>query len=292
MEIFGKILIYTIIFITGFVVISLLNFYMITHPSEITGNRVPSDFNLPEREVTIESSDGTRLSAWFMESPTTKSDNRALIILHGYPAERSDMLSIASRLYPDFTLLLPDARSFGKSEGSYTTLGIKERADTRTAIDFLETNGYKDIGIFGFSVGGAVGILTAAEDDRIKAVASYASFSDVETLGEDVYSNLWILKKPMVCLMLTWSKLFFKESLVDVSPVRAIKELRIPIFITHTEADEVIPFSHALRLKEASRDNENTEFYFQENELHGELPVEFYTKLKAFFDKSLRQQSI
>ena len=77
----------------------------------------------------------------------------------------------------------------------------------------------------------------------------------------------------MVCLMLTWSKLFLKESLVDVSPIRAIEGLRIPLFITHTEADEVIPFSHALRLQEASRDNENAEFYFQKDEIHGELPV-------------------
>lgn len=287
MEVFGKTLVYIAIFIIGFIAISLWNFYIIIHPPEITGSRVPSDFNLPETEVTIESIDGTKLSLWFMESPTAKERKRALIILHGYPAERSDMLSIASTLYPDFTLLLPDARSFGKSEGSYTTLGIKERADTRAAIDFLETNGYENIGIFGFSVGGAVGILTADEDDRVGAVASYASFSDIKTLGEDVYSNLWILKKPMVSLMLTWSRLFFKESLVEVSPLRAIEGLRIPLFITHTEADEVIPFSHALRLKEASRDNENAEFYFQKDEIHGELPIDFYTKLSAFFNRAL-----
>ncbi|MFC1732718.1 alpha/beta hydrolase [candidate division KSB1 bacterium] len=287
MEVFWKALVYIAVFIIGFVAISLWNFYMVIHPPEITGSRVPSDLNLPENEVIIESSDGTKLSAWLMESLTSKKSKRALIILHGYPAEKSDMLSIASILYPDFTLLLPDARSFGKSEGSYTTLGIKERADTRAAIDFLEVNGYEKIGIFGFSVGGAVGILTAAEDDRVGAVASYASFSDVKTLGEDVYTSLWILKKPMVALMLTWSKLFLKESLVNVSPLKAIEGLRIPLFITHTEADEVTPFSHALRLQRASHDNENAEFYFQKEEIHGELPPEFHTKLNVFFNQSL-----
>ena len=172
MDIAGKIIIYGGIFIIGFVAISLLNFYSVTHPFTIEGFLPPADFDLPEEEVTIKSIDGIKLSAWFMESPSSgDSMKRALIILHGYPAERSDMLSIAASLYPDFTLLLLDMRFFGKSEGSYTTFGIKERGDVRAAVDFLSERGYQKIGVFGFSLGGAVGILSAAEYERSGAFA-------------------------------------------------------------------------------------------------------------------------
>jgi dipeptidyl aminopeptidase/acylaminoacyl peptidase len=280
----GKTITYSAIFVIGFVSISLWNFYMVIHPSEIVGSRVPNDFNLPEEEINIISSDGTKLSAWFMES---QEHRRALIILHGYPAEKSDMLSIASTLYPDFTLLLIDMRSFGKSEGSYTTLGIKERADTKAALDFLTAKGFEKIGIFGFSVGGAVGILTAAEDERINAVVSYASFSDIKALGEDVYTSLWILNKPMVQLMITWSKLLFKDSLLEISPVKAAGKLSIPILIAHTTGDEVIPFSHAERLKEALKENTKAEFYFPEGRPHGNLPDDFFTDVNTFFKQSL-----
>ena len=288
MDIAGKVIIYGGIFIIGFVAISLWNFYSVTHPFKIATSLTPADFNLPEEEISIESAEGFKLSAWFMESPAGKdSQKRALIILHGYPAERSDMLPIAASLYPDFTLLLLDMRFFGKSGGSYTTFGIKERGDVRAAVDFLAERGYQKIGVFGFSLGGAVGILSAVEDERIDAVASYASFSDVEALGNDIYYRLWILKKPMVTLMLVWSRVFFKESLTEIAPVRAAEGLHIPIFITHTMGDEVIPFQHALRLKEALAENPQAEFYFLEGRLHGDLPPLFYTKLNSFFVQSL-----
>lgn len=288
MEIAWKIIIYGGIFIVGFTVISLWNFYSVTHPPKIAVPLVPADFGLPAEEVTIESVGGLKLSAWFMEPPASQGGNkRALIILHGYPAEKADMLSIAASLYPNFTLLLLDLRYFGESEGAYTTFGIKERDDIKRAVDFLVDRGYKEIGIFGFSLGGAVGILSAGIDGRIGAVASYASFSDIETLGEDVYFRLWILKKPMVKLMLIWSRVFFKESLSEISPVRVVESLNIPIFITHTTGDDVIPFRHAEHLKEALATNSQAEFSFFEGRLHGELPHEFYTKLNSFFVRSL-----
>lgn len=288
MDIVWKIIIYGGIFIFGFTAISLWNFYLVTHPPKIITPLTPANFGLPEEEVTIESIDGLRLSAWFMESPAAKNGKkRALIILHGYPADKSDMLFIAASLYPDFTLLLLDLRSFGKSEGAYTTFGIKERADIKKAVDFLVDREYREIGIFGFSLGGAVGILSAAEDKRIGAVASYASFSDIETLGVDTYSQLWILKKPMIKLMLAWAQIFFKESLFEISPVRAAQDLDIPILIIHTMGDEVIPFHHAERLKETLSTNAQAEFYFLEGRLHGDLPPEFYTRLNSFFTQSL-----
>lgn len=287
MDIAWKIIIYVGVFVVGFTAISLWNFYSVTRPPKITVPLVPADFDLPAEEVIVESA-GIKLSAWFIESPANQSDKkRALIILHGYPAEKSDMLSIAASLYPNFTLLLLDLRYFGESEGAYTTFGIKERDDIKRAVDFLVDRGYQEIGVFGFSLGGAVGILSASVDNRIGAVASYASFSDIKTLGEDVYFRLWILKKPMVKLMLAWSRIFFKESLFEISPGRAAEDLRIPVFIAHTIGDEVIPFHHGERLKEALAANSQAEFYFLEGRLHGELPPEFYTKLNSFFMRSL-----
>lgn len=282
-----KMTLYILIFILGFVLISLWNFYLLIRPPHIKISYTPESFNLPSEDITITTKDGIRLSGWLIEDDATKEASRALIILHGYPVEKGDMLPIASRLYPDFTLLLLDLRSFGESEGKFTTFGIKERKDIGAVLDFLASRGYGKIGIFGFSLGGAVGIMSAASDTRIDAVASYASHADVARLGEETYRQLFVLKKPMVGLMSLWGRLLFGESLKKISPVNAARELNIPTLITHSEDDDQISFAHAKLLQEALSNNKKAEFYFFKGWLHGELPNDFENKLKDFFLRSL-----
>ena len=258
-----KIILYSALFILGFVGISLWNFVSVIKPQKIAVNLTPQDFELPSQDVILTAKDGVNLSAWLIPAPQEKQAvKRVIIVLHGYPVEKGDMLSIASSLYPDFSLFLMDLRSFGKSGGEYTTFGIKERDDVSVAVDFLISQGYEKIGIFGFSLGGAIGFIAAAQDERIDAIASYASFADLLKLGEESFSKLWILKKPMVSLMAVWARVLFKESVNNAAPVRAVAKLNIPVFITHSQTDEQISFEHALLLKKALEKNNKAEFYF------------------------------
>jgi len=263
----------------------LWSFWIIVHTPTIESGREPVDFNLPTEQVTISSKDGTALDALLLASPS--ETEKVLILLHGYPAEKGDLLPLASTLYPAFSILLLDLRSFGKSEGAYTTLGIRERDDVRVTIDFLETRGYRRIGIFGFSLGGAIALLTAAEDIRVDAVGAYASFASLRTLGHETYRNLWILKYPLVELLNFWSRVWFGTALAKLSPVDAASHISVPVFLIHTKKDEQIPFSHALALTDALEENPDLETYFPDKGLHGELPVDFNTRLKEFFNHSL-----
>ena len=60
MEIAWKIIIYSGIFIVGFTAISLWNFYSVTRPVKITTYLVPSDFDLPEKEITLETKEDVK----------------------------------------------------------------------------------------------------------------------------------------------------------------------------------------------------------------------------------------
>jgi len=280
-----KSMLYLGIFILGFVIVSLWSFWIVVRPPRIILERTPADFNLPADEVTITSEDGLKLSAWLIHS--MGSMDKAIILLHGYPAEKSDMLFIASSLYPDFSLLLLDLRYFGESEGKLTTFGIRERGDIKKVINYLESRGYSRIGIFGFSLGGAVGILTGAEDTRVRAISSYASYADLRVLGRELYRNLLVLKYPLVELIHLWGLLAFGESFMEVSPENAARTLNVPVFLIHSKEDEQIPFTHAVRLQDALSKNKNTEFYFIETGLHGELPLDFNSRLKDFFTRVL-----
>ncbi|KKS38354.1 MAG: hypothetical protein A3G49_05970 [Candidatus Sungbacteria bacterium RIFCSPLOWO2_12_FULL_41_11] len=297
-------ILYIVTFAIGFLLVSLWSFYLVIRPPKIILQRTPADYGLPAEDIILTTQDGLKLSGWFIQGLALKNSmlsigKPAIVLIHGYPAEKSDMLSIAKNLWPDFSLLIYDQRYFGKSEGRYTTLGVKERLDLKSALDFLESRGFsakdepasggKKIGVFGFSLGGAVGIITAAEDQRISAIASYAAFSNLKILGEETYSHLWPLNKPLVQLMLFWSRLLFGESIADISPENAATKLTIPVFIVHSREDEQISFGHAEKLKEKLKENPQAEFYFIESGLHGELPIDFDSRLKDFFQRALKK---
>ncbi len=286
-----KIILYFSIFAVSLIGISLLSAWFTTHPTRIESGLTPENYNLPFEEITLTTKDGISIAGWFIPSFVKTSEGKpapAIILLHGYPAEKGDLLSIASTLHPDFNILLIDFRYFGKSGGSFTTLGTKERLDLETATDFLESRGFGKVGVLGFSLGGAVAILQAEQDSRITAVVSYASFADLTLLGKDAYARLPIIREALVPLMKFWAKLFWGVD-TSRSPQKAAQNMQTPILIIHTKQDEQIPFHHAKLLRDALKNNERAEFYFPETGLHGKLPADFEKRTKDFLLKYLIQ---
>ena len=265
------------------VVVSLASFWLAVRPPRLAIPVHPADYRLAVENVTILAEDGTRLAGWFMPRPGAP----AVVLLHGYPAEKADLLPIASALAPEFATLLVDQRYFGDSEGRATTLGFRERGDLRRMLDFLEARGATAVGVFGFSLGGAVALLTAAEDARVRAVVAYAPFADLRVLGHELYGWMWLARYPFVEAMLLWSRLLFGADITRPSPAQAAARLGVPVLLVHSRQDEQIPFRHAERLQAALAGNRRAEFEFMVRGRHGELPRGFEPRLAAFFRHSL-----
>jgi dipeptidyl aminopeptidase/acylaminoacyl peptidase len=283
----AKILFYAVLFCGGFMAVSLWSFWLAIKPPKIILGRTPADLELSAENITLTADDGTPLAGWFVPDDTPDNAKRAIIFLHGYPAEKSDMLGIAAPFHKNFGIFLLDLRSFGASGGRYTTLGLKEPSDAVKAVDFLQSRGYTSIGMFGFSLGGAAAIRAAEKDSRIEALVSYGAFSDLRTLGYEIYRGLLFLKYPLVGLMEVWARLWFGEWLAGASPLSAAERLQIPILLTHSQRDEQISFSHFERLQRALSQNPRAEFFVIERGLHGELPPDFHTRIQKFFETVL-----
>jgi pimeloyl-ACP methyl ester carboxylesterase len=274
-----KLLVYPALLVGAFVLLSLASFWLAVRPPRIAIPLRPEDFRLTVEEVRIRADDGIELAAWLLP----RAGAPALVLLHGYPAEKADLLPLAAALAPRFTVLLVDQRYFGKSGGRVTTIGFRERGDLRRAIDFLGTRGVEEVGVFGFSLGGAVALLAAAEDPRIRAVAAYAPFADLTTLGYELYGWLWILKYPFVGLLRGWSRLFLGHDITAVSPERAAVTLSIPVLLVASREDEQIPFEHAERLQRALARNARAQLVVMDRGRHGALPAGFEARLAEFF---------
>src|SRR3989338_10662153 len=96
MQILIKILAFIILFL---IIFSLLIFYMSTHPQKIITDLTPSDLGLKYEEIAFKSTDGIKLSGWLLPNNKTKS---AIIVMHGYPADKANLLGIAQILWGEF----------------------------------------------------------------------------------------------------------------------------------------------------------------------------------------------
>jgi uncharacterized protein len=266
------------------VLLSLWIFWMSVRPPRLVIPGTPADYRLAAEDVTLTTADGVKLAAWLIPAATPGAP--AIVMLHGYPAGKADLLPIAGALNARFTMLLVDFRYFGGSDGRATTLGSRERADLRAAVDALAQRGHTRVGVFGYSLGGAVALLGAAEDPRIRAVAVWAPFADLRVLARELYATFWLLKYPFVELMVLWGRLFLGGDITRPSPEAAAARLTIPVQLWASRDDDQIPFAHAERLQRALAGNPRAEFHFGRG-LHNERASDFERRLVEFFARTL-----
>lgn len=234
--------------------------------------------------VSFRTADDLALRGWYI--PAAQTGAKTVILLHGYPADKGNILPALAFLHEDFNLLLFDFRYLGQSEGSYSTAGAKEVEDLLAAIRFLKRRGVKEVGIWGFSMGAAVALMAIEKAPEIKAVISESSYASLAQMAFELF-RIPLLKYPIAYLVGFWTKVFLGIDLREVSPARSVRNTTIPILLIHSSADAVIPFSHAQQLKEALAHNASAKFWFNEGFAHGELGSDYQTRVKSFFKKNL-----
>lgn len=266
--------------------LSLWGFWQATHPQKIISTTTPKDLNWTFEEVSIKTQDGLNLAAWFM--PNEKNPDKAIIVLHGYPADKGDLLYFARFLKEDYNLLFFDFRYFGKSEGSYASLGFHERKDLLAAIDFLENRNINKIALMGFSFGASVALITLPQTNKVSAIVADSAFANLDLMGKVYFGNLGPLHKPLMTLAKFWAQLIYQIDADKIAPEQAIKNLQTPIFIIHSRQDEVVLVENAYKLKDALSKNKNAQFWIYDRGVHGDLESESYQeRILQFLEKHL-----
>ena len=282
MQIWLKVLIFIVLFL---IIFSFLTFLMSIHPKKIITNLEPSDLNLDYEEVAFKSADGVKLSGWFMPNKETKS---AIIVMHGYPADKANLLGIAEFLAKDFNVFLFDFRSFGKSEGGYTTAGYLEKNDLLGAINYLEKEkNLTKIGLYGFSLGGAVALMTNHEN--VRAIVTDSAYARLSHMVEHMYRIFFIFKYPLIYLTKLYGIIILKIDIDNVNPVENIKNIKAPILLIHAEKDSQIPLNEAYLLHNA---NKKAEIWIIGNADHGMShsinPEEYEKRVIGFFKDNIK----
>ena len=265
--------------------LSLWGFYVSIRPPKIVSPLTPSDLGLPYEDISLTTADGVRLAGWFIPS-AQGTEAKTLILLHGYPADKGNILPALAFLHKKYNLFLFDFRYLGQSGGNYSTIGAKETQDLKAAIEFLKGRGIQEVGVWGFSLGGAVALMTATETSEIKAIVSESSYAELAPLASELY-QIPLIRYPLGRLTTLWARIFLGMDVKNVSPLKSAEKLQIPVLLIHSTHDEVISFKHALLLKTALQNNPKAEFWFEEKLIHGKLGMEYQKRVENFFDRNL-----
>lgn len=245
----------------------------------------------PER-VTVPGSGGVTLAGTFFPGRSRAT----LVVSHGYGNDQDEVLPLAAFLqragYGVFTY---DMRHRGGSGGDAITMGALEQHDLVAVVDYLVTRPDVDrarIGALGVSLGGAVTLMAAARDPRIRAVVDDCGFSDVASATDTAFEHFIGLPAfPFSPISVRISEWRIGRSVSEARPIDVVGRIAPrPLLIIHGLADQQVPPDHSRRLFAAA--GEPKTLWLVPDAGHGlskweRDPAEYERRVVAFFREHL-----
>lgn len=172
----------------------------------------------------------------------------------------------------------------GASGGLFEDSTIsKEVSDLRSVLDSLSgwTAGYA-----GHSMGGAVGTLCTAQDERIRALCSLAGMVQVQPFMERVFGDLAPGEPMLGREQCPLSPALLEDARSIQDTLGAARQVRVPWLLVHGTTDELVPFSDSQEAQAASECAELVPLEGADHRFTGH--VEAMVEATAeFFDRSL-----
>ncbi|HOA73346.1 MAG TPA: alpha/beta hydrolase [Phycisphaerae bacterium] len=256
----------------------------------------PEQMGLAYERVTFAAKDGPRLDGWFFpaaanadESPPGPAKGTVLH-LHGNAGNMSGHFQHVAWLpAAGWNVLCFDYRGYGRSEGTVTREGTLR--DAHAALDYLLARPDVDdhsIVAFGQSLGGAIGIVLAAERQEIRALATDGAFDSYRRIA-----SCHIHRNPLLLCIAWWVPSVLMSNGHD--PINAIGRIAPrPVLIIHGTADNIVPVEMAERLFHAAGEPrdlwlvDGADHYAPLRE-HGD---EGRARLLAFFEKAVQGERL
>lgn len=232
--------------------------YSLAHPARNLAESTPNDVGIDNWEDVRFRSGELALTGWFIP-PAPEANGSTLIVVHGWSANRASLLGQVAMLHRHgYGAFVIELRNSGLSEGDVSTWGYAEAADVQAAFDYLLTRTEVNpgqIGLLGFSAGGATVIRAAAQIPEIKVViaqSTYTSFVD----NLPAITKLLKSRLPTYAPLVLW--LSERQTTVPLREIRPINDLaqleERPIMFIHGTSDSIVDVSHSQQLFEAAKE--------------------------------------
>lgn len=236
----------------------------------------PRQWGVPYQTHRVDGTAGAAIPAWYIPG---KPNKPIILVLTGSGGNKFGTIAKAAALALNkrgYNVFLFDTRGQGLS-GGIKTYGVGETTDVVHVLDYLAlTFPGKRIGAVGFSLGAATLLRTAGLDNRLGAVASYASYSEIDgglvrtelryqlkhllrgtfpkkhqrAAAATVDAASWALCPFLARASLkAWSLTFHAVP----TPLEAVKKITDrPLLFIHNSGDPEVPVSHLTELYRAA----------------------------------------
>jgi len=267
--------------------------YLVLKPYKVKTDVTPKHFDLAFESLNIEVEPNLHLKGYWTQSKTD-SVRGIIIFAHGVGGCKESYIGVAEKLAKrGIETILVDSRAHGQSEGEYCTYGFYEREDISKIIDFIQTKQPNTpIGLWGSSMGGAIGLLALEKDKRLQFGLIQSTFTDLHQIVFDYKKR--ILKgfgsQFMVNYVLKRAGKIANFNPKEVRPIAAVKNIEQPIIMAHGDADENISYQYGQQLFDNLKSTDK-EFYLVKNGGHVGLwdagGVAFEEKMMRFIERQL-----
>jgi len=245
------------------------------------------------RKIQVKTDDGYLLVA---EEFPVRESGKWVLLLHGYTGWKEEMYQFAFWYYSQgYSVLVPDLRCQGESEGDFIGMGWTDHYDCELWIDHILTQTPEaEIVLHGQSMGAATALIMAGSPEasgHIRAVVSDSAYTEAyEMFGDKMTEWFHLPAAPFVdsaCLML---RLRGGYNLRDASPLRAVAESKVPTLFIHGDEDRMIDVGMSYELFEAASCEK--ELFIVEGAGHAQAqdkdPDEYYGRIDAFLKRFLK----
>ena len=228
----------------------------------------------PSAGSDLTASDGTPLAGWYVPAASDAGSAPTIILVHGHGASKSAMLAHSRGLHEAFNLVYVDLRNGGRSGGTQTTMGVREREDLRAVVDWVEREkGGEHIGVLGDSMGAATALALAVEDPRVDALILDSVHRSIEdnlahrlpASGHPTIPGAWAI--------LAGSWLRTGVDLTAADPIRTVGQYGgRPLMFLHGTADaEDLPSAVEDLVVAARKGGATPQIHWCEGATHGQV---------------------
>ena len=217
-------------------------------------DRSVPDLGVDHEDLTIQSGDH-RLAAWLLRPDQGQPFEPLMLLAHGWGASYGTVLQLAEPLADaGHDVLLFDVRGHGRNEPvPYVT--VRHFRDDLMAVVRYAAKRFPDrqLVLIGHSLGGAAGILAAADGAPIDGLVLIACPSDVLQVTAEFLTDRGMPGNLMVQVFRPFWWRRMGGTFRPLSPSRRIRELDLPILLIQPEHDQRVNRRHADRLAVAAK---------------------------------------